>query len=161
LFWLALTPALWLVPPLMVGATRAEGAGWLWPGQRAAHGVAFASLVERVRRTEGIVLAAPLDVVALADRPVYLEPYLFSILAASGQWDAAPVVKGICDGDVRLAVLAHPLDAPDPAYHGYSLWPAAVRNALRRTMVLEGQVAGRYVYVPQAGRTTEPARACD
>ncbi len=117
------------------------------PTDRAA----LDALIEEVRATPGEVLADPLDVVVLAGRPIYFEPYIFSILYGEGRWDVTPLVERICSGGVGLLVLGYPLDGKQPAYHGYPQWPAPAVAALRETMVLQRQQAGRWVYVPGVG----------
>lgn len=108
----------------------------------------FAALVERVRTEPGAVLAAPLDVVVLAGRPILLEPYVFSILETGGHWDSRPLVRQICRGDVRLLVVGQPLESADLVLHAYAHWPESIRAALRQIMVFEGRHASRYIYVP-------------
>jgi hypothetical protein len=80
-----------------------------------------------------------------------LEPYIFSILGTEGRWDATPLVRQICKGDVTLLVLGYPLEQSDGRqFDGYTFWPAPVTEALRATMVLDRQQAGRYLYVPRS-----------
>jgi hypothetical protein len=115
-------------------------------------------IVNRVRAEPGPVLAQPLDVVALAGRDIVLEPYLFSILATEGRWDTGPLVQRICAHEIRLVVLGNPLDAPGPSYQGYPFWPAPILDALRASMVLEDERAGRFLYVPARGTTANPLK---
>ncbi len=110
----------------------------------------FNSLVERVEATYGTVLADPLDVLVLADRPILLEPILYSLLEQDGSWDPAPMVERVCHGEIALLVLGYPLEEVGQRF------PPAVAAALRRTMQLERTVplAGRSRYIlvrdPQA-----------
>jgi hypothetical protein len=113
-------------------------------GSRAAE---LGPVVERVRAQPGPVLADPLDVVALADKEILFEPYLFSILAMNGRWDPEPLIRRICDRQIGLVVLGWPLDAP-PTYHGYPYWVAPILEAVRESMVLDSRQAGRFLYAP-------------
>lgn len=158
LVFLLLTPRLWtnlaaLAPPagLIVLPPDPELAGQ------------FARVVDRVRAEPAEVLANPLDVIALAERPVLFEPYLFGILYQRGQWDPAPLVARICAGEVGLLVIHHPLEEDGGAYHGYSVWPAPVLAALRQTMALEAERAGRFLYAPAlaGSRSAGTGAGCD
>jgi hypothetical protein len=117
----------------------------------------ISSVIERVKSEPAEVLAEPLDVVVLAGRPILLEPYIFSILHRQGRWDADPLARRICAGDVGLLVLEQPLEADDLGLHGYPHWPVPILMALRDTMRLESEQAGRLLYVP---RQDLPAPRC-
>jgi hypothetical protein len=132
---------------LVVGVLAIRYYPQLWPSDDRME--AFSRVVERVRSEPREVLADPLDVVVLAERPIMLEPYLFSILASEERWDAGPLARRICAGDLGLLVTSYPLESDGPEYHGYSRWPAPVLAALRSTMVLEVRDDGRFVYVPR------------
>jgi len=115
--------------------------------------------VARVAADPRMVIAYPLDVIALADRPIEFEPYIYSLLASEGRWDVAPVVDAVCNGAVGLLVLNAPVEAPVPSYPGFVMWPAPLLTVLRATMQLETVQAGLYVYVPRAsGRATACSR---
>jgi len=147
LFGLVLSP-IWLPHPAEDLSSVVNHT--LRPDQRQA--TEFAGLLQRVRSEPRGVLAEPLDVVALADRDVLFEPYIFSILQREGQWDAGPLVHQVCSGQIGLLVLDHPLEGPDWQYHGYPHWPVQVLEALRSTMRLERMQARLFLYVP----TTTP-----
>ena len=118
-----------------------------WIAESAGWQAELQSLVERVRAEPGQVLADPLDVVALAARPVLLEPYIYSILHLQGYWDPAPVAEQICSGQVSLLILSYPLDGAGPLSFGaVPRWPGPVLKALRQTMSLESRPLGRYLY---------------
>jgi hypothetical protein len=134
----------WLPPPAADLGTVLDRT--LHPDERQA--TQFAAVLERVRAEPRGVLAEPLDIVTLAGREILLEPYIFSILDVTGQWDAASVVRQICTGQIGLLVLDHPLEGPDWQTHGYNHWPVAVLDALRTTMQLERTQAALYLYVP-------------
>jgi hypothetical protein len=110
---------------------------------------AWDDLLARVRTEPRMVLAEPLDVIALADRPIEFEGYIYNILASEGRWDMAPLVAAICDQAVGLLVLQQPIEKGGLHYHGYAFWPAPALAALRATMQLDSVQAGRYVYVPR------------
>jgi hypothetical protein len=108
-------------------------------------------VVERVRGISGVIVAEPLDALTMASKPTLVEPWQSDALYRSGTWDITPFVDRVCAGDIQLAVLAHPLDETVVAYQDYGIWPAPLLDALRQKLVLEQQLAGRYIYVPRAG----------
>jgi hypothetical protein len=105
-----------------------------------------APLVERVRGAPGIVLSDPLDVVVLADRPIFIEPTDFAIRERDGSWDPAPVVDLLCSGHIPLVILGYALDDVGER------WPRAIVAAMQHTLVLAETVPlanrARYIYVP-------------
>ncbi len=135
-----------------------------WPQPDPAEVEEQHDLVERVRSTPGEVLAAQLDLIALADRPILLEPYIYSILEREGRWDSRPLARSICNREVALLVFEHPLEHGSGEYHGYASWPAPVLAALQDTMVLDEQRGGFYLYVPrrpgQPSLFDEPPQFC-
>jgi hypothetical protein len=157
-----------IVPILLLGATLVAvtpllgGAGRMrpsWPQQGPGEQEQMQALVERVRSEPQAVLAAPLHLVALADRPILLEPYIFSILEREGRWDSGPLVRRICGREIGLLVFEHPLEDGSGRYHGYDFWPARVLAALQDTMVFEREEAGYLLYVPQPIGQIAPAGA--
>lgn len=149
----ALTPSLLLGAHLalvapVAGASAFRGAAALWPN--VAYANELNEVIERVRSEVGDVLAEPLDVVALADKRILVEPYFFNILHGESRWDAEPVVHRICSREVGLLILDRDLDRLEHSgYHGYAHWPAPVLAAFREVMVLNLERAGRFVYVPR------------
>ncbi len=135
-----------------------------WPQPDPAEVEEQQELVELVRSTPGAVLAAQLGLIALADRPILLEPYIYTILEREGRWDSRPLARSICSGEVALLVFEHPLEDGSGEYHGYAFWPAPVLAALQDTMVLHEQRGGYYLYVPrqpgQPSLVDEPPRFC-
>jgi hypothetical protein len=152
---LALLPWLSLAAVVLLGISVGARSPRLWPG--AAPADELQQVIERVRAEPREVLAVPLDVVVLADRPVLLEPYVFSIRYSLGLWDPRPLVQRICEGGVGLVVLDRPLESDIPPYHGHALWPEPVLRALRATLLLERRHAGRYLYVPGPRQGVAPA----
>ena len=151
----------WLLPPAADLGTVLDR--MLHPDQRQV--TEFAAVLERVRTEPRGVLAEPLDIVTLGGREILLEPYIFSILNQQGRWDAAPVVREICTGQIGLLVLDHRLEGPDWATDGYNHWPVAVLDALRATMQLDRAQASLFLYVPvtKTGRTQQndaPPQPC-
>jgi hypothetical protein len=153
LLGLLATP-LWLPPPAFDMATVVDGV--LRPDRRQV--TEFAAVLERVHSEPRGVLSEPLDIVTLAGREILLEPYVFSILNQQGRWDAAPVVRQICTGQIGLLVLDHPVEGPDWETHGYNHWPPAVLDALRATMQLERTQASLFLYVPRGDALPELCR---
>jgi hypothetical protein len=116
----------------------------------------FAQLVDRVRVEPGGVLADPMDVVVLADRPIELEPLIFSIFELDGRWSSRPLVRRICSGQVSLLILDHSLDSTGSQF-GIPDWPPSVVSSLRERFLLSGQLAGRLLYTPSPlSRCQEP-----
>lgn len=109
----------------------------------------FYALVDRVQAESREVLAATLDVVTLADRPLLLEPYIFSVLWHQGAWNPQPLVQRICARQVGLLLFFNPLEFGSGTYHGISYWPPPVLKALQETMVFDSVQAGRYLYIPK------------
>jgi hypothetical protein len=147
--WLLLLDLVWIASRLLldVPATLSE----LQTATDATQQSEFQALVDRVRAEPGPVLADPLDVVVLADRPVLLEPLIFGIFERQGSWDPAPLVTTICSGGVSLLVLDSPIErVAEYAPLGAPWWPEAVVLALRQRMQLDSLTAGRYVYVPSS-----------
>jgi hypothetical protein len=109
------------------------------PGDRAA----FAQLVQRVAEARGTVLTDPLDITVLAERPIVLEPILYSLREQDGSWDSRALVEQVCSGQVSLVILGYPLAEVSQRF------PPTVGRALQQTFVLEERVplAGRTRYV--------------
>jgi hypothetical protein len=91
-------------------------------------------LVERVAATPGTVLADPLDVLVLANRPILLEPIVYSLREQDGSWDARPMLARLCSGEVQLIVLGYP-----PQEMGLR-FPRAVAAAVARAFVVVEEV---------------------
>ncbi|HET6317489.1 MAG TPA: hypothetical protein VFG86_13595, partial [Chloroflexota bacterium] len=91
-------------------------------------------LVQRVRLTEGGVLADPLDVLVLAERPILLEPIMYSLRERDGSWDSAPLVAQVCAGQISLVVLGYP---PEELAQRF---PPSVAAAIQRAFEVSGTV---------------------
>jgi hypothetical protein len=111
----------------------------------------FDSLVERVREEPGIVMADPPDVTVLADRPVYFEPLIYSVLMAEGEWQPDRVVDTICRGQVTLLILDYRLGDHSDTYGSFDAFPTPVTRALEEVMTYEGTQANRSVYTLRSG----------
>jgi hypothetical protein len=122
----------------------------------------FDRLVERVRSEPREVLADPPDVVVLAGRPNLLELYFSTIRYREGLWDPTPLVERICRGDVGLLAIKYELESDARGiYQGYEFWPPPILAALRESMRLESQQAGRFLYVPLDASSRASRRADD
>jgi hypothetical protein len=103
-------------------------------------------LVERVDTTPGTVLADPLDVTVLANRPILIEPTDYAVRERDGSWDPTPIVEMLCRGEVGLVVLGYTLDDVGER------WPRAITTTMMQTLRLDETVPlanrARYVYVP-------------
>jgi hypothetical protein len=135
--WWGVLGALLLVGNAAVAVNGAQG----WLGARPAFLVAGAAielplrqLVERVAATPGTVLADPLDVLVLADRPILLEPIIYSLREQDGSWDPRPMVARLCSGEVKLIVLGYP-----PQELGLR-FPRPVAAAVSRAFVVVDEV---------------------
>ncbi len=144
------------VLPLLGGMDRLIPS---WPGANRAEAAEQRALIERVRNTQGAVLSSPLELLALADQPILLEPYVFNHLYVMGRWDPAPVVRRVCAGDVGLLIFYNPVEQGSGVYHGYGFWPLPVLRALQETMVLQERRGGLYLYVPHAPEDRREASA--
>jgi hypothetical protein len=102
-------------------------------------------LVERTRASSDLVLADPVDVLVLAGKHPLFEPLLLSTFVADGRWDVRPLVDSVCTQRLGLVVVDRPISQLD--------WPAPLREAVDGTMRLQGELAGRLVYVPRASRS--------
>jgi hypothetical protein len=136
------------VTPLVGGAARIRPASVPQPDPNYVR--EYNALIEQVRSERGAVLASSLDVVALADRAILLEPYIFSILYSQGRWDPDPLIRRICSRQIGLLVFYNPLEHGTGQYHGYAFWPLPVLTALQQTMTLEASRGGRFLYVPRS-----------
>jgi hypothetical protein len=87
--------------------------------------------------------------VVLADRDVFFEPLVYSVLFEEGEWDAQQAVATICAGQVGLVVVDFPLEQVGANYGQFGAWPAPVLSALEKVMRLESNQAHRNVYVPR------------
>jgi hypothetical protein len=121
---------------------------WSEVAPNPAYEAEFKKLVERVQAEPREVLAEPLDVVVLAGRRTLFEPTIFGILHGQGLWDASPLYRDICAGQIGLLVLSQPLGDELQQRRGYAHWPAAIIGTLQDTMVFDAMQAGRSVYVP-------------
>lgn len=147
-----LAATLAVVTPLVGGPARMRPS---WPQPDPSGVTEYRALVDRVRSAPGGVLSAPLDALALADRPILLDPYIFSILERERRWDPSPIVRRICGRQIGLLIFYNPLEYGSGQYHGYAYWPASVLAALQETMVLDDRRAGLYIYVPRPAATRE------
>jgi hypothetical protein len=116
-----------------------------------SHDPEFDSLVKRVREEPGIVMADPPDVTVLADRPVYFEPLIYSVLMAEGEWQPGRAVDTICSGQVTLLILEYRLGDHSDTYGSFDAFPPPVTRALEAVMRYEGTQANRNVYSLRSG----------
>jgi hypothetical protein len=133
----------WAQPSLALRSILPEQA------QRSVrHTEQFAWVVERARSAPGAVLSESVDVLALAGRPMIVEPYITTIMYDAGRWDLTPLVREICAGKVGLLIVKGPLETGN-GYNDYirsAMWPKPVLEALRETMILETVKADLFVY---------------
>jgi hypothetical protein len=110
----------------------------------------FDEVVERVRAAPGTVLADPLDVLVLADRPILLEPIVYSLREQDGSWDSAPLVARLCAGEVSLVVLGYP-----PGEMAQRFPPSVAAAVQRLFEVTQTETVGgsqRWLLTPAPGR---------
>jgi hypothetical protein len=107
----------------------------------------LAEVASRIRSEPAAVLSEPLDVGVLAGRHILLEQFTFSIFEEQGTWDASPLVRDICNGDVGLLVIDYPIDrASQRATDNFPVWPQPVVDALLQSMTLERQDGEFFLY---------------
>jgi hypothetical protein len=124
---------------------------------RLENDAGFSRLVARVRSEPREVLAEPMDILVLADKPILLEPLIFSLLVAANKWDPRPVVDRICAGDVGLLILITRLEElPQNQVRGYPMWPPPVTAALMDRMQFDAEQAGRFIYVSRSLESLTP-----
>jgi len=103
-------------------------------------------LIERVRSAQGTVLADPLDVIVLSNRPIFFEPTDFGIRERNGTWDSTRIVELLCRKQGPLIIRGYALDDVGER------WPASLVTAMQRTLVSDETVPlanrARWVYVP-------------
>ena len=100
----------------------------------------------------------PMDAVALAGKPLYVEPAIFSILADAGIIPTGPVIDTIRTGGVGVVVMDLRPDG-EQWFHGAGqpIWRADVLAAMRESMELRSEKAGRLIYTP---RGSQPPGEC-
>ena len=84
--------------------------------------------------------------VVLANRPVYFEPLIYSVLMAEGAWRPEAAVDTICSGQVRIVVLDYRSGHHSDTYGSRDAFPAPVLRALESVMRYETTQANRSVY---------------
>jgi hypothetical protein len=125
---------------------------------RSVRAAEMADLVACVRAAPGEAIAMPMDVVVLADKPLFIDAAIFKFLADAGQVSTAPVVETIRSSGVGVAVMdLRP--GEDQWVHGAGqpIWHADVLDALRESMVFRSEKAGRMIFTP---RGKQPPSAC-
>jgi hypothetical protein len=122
----------------------------------ANDGSTFKRLVDEVRNENGVVLAESLDVVVLADHPVWFEPFAFSMLEHERRWNSQPLVDDICAGRINLLVLSYPIESDilPVGLSDFPMWPNSVMVALRHSMQREKILASHWVYTTIANAAT-------
>lgn len=123
-------------------------ASWVQARPTYLRSTSLQPLVERVAAARGTVLADPLDVLVLANRPILLEPIVYALREQDGSWDPSALVGRICGGEVSLVVLGYPLGEMGQRF------PVAVAEAVQRGFVVEGTEAvgggQRWLLVPRS-----------
>jgi hypothetical protein len=115
--------------------------------ERAA---SFAEVVRCVRAAPGASIGMPMDAVVLAGEPLYVEPAIFTILVDAGVVQGAPVIDTIKSGGVGVVVMdLRPEGAQWQHGAGQPIWRPDVLDALRETMQLRSEKAGRLIYTPK------------
>jgi hypothetical protein len=125
---------------------------------RDARAAELSEVIACVRAAPGQAIAMPMDVVVLAGKPLYVEPAIFSILANAGVVPVEPVLQTIRSGGVGVVVMDLRPDG-DQWLHGAGqpIWRQDVLAAMRESMTLRSEKAGRLIYTP---RGSQPPPAC-
>lgn len=111
--------------------------------------VTLPRLTKIVKSVPGPVLSDDISLLVLAGKPVYFEPFLFSLLAKEGKWDPRPLVARIRAQEYDLLVLGHELSRPLSPYHGIESWHNDLWSEMRAQYQLVHQVGPFYVYEPK------------
>jgi len=85
----------------------------------------FRLVVERFDGVEGPVLSDDAGFLLASGRPLWLQPFIMTQLAAAGLWDEGPVVDGLRAGDFALVIVQR-----QPAAVFRSRYTPAMRRAL-------------------------------
>jgi len=127
------------------------------------HAPTFNLFLAEMRREQGIVLAETLDIAVLSDRPLYFEPFAFSMLEYEGRWDSRPLVDDICAGRISLLILSYPIsvDIHPVGLREFPMFPPSVMAALRHAMRYEGMRHDHWVYRPPESPTAVSIAACE
>ena len=101
------------------------------------------------------MLTDPLDITVMADRPIVLEPILYSLREQDGSWDSRALVEQICSGQVGLVILGYPLNEISQRF------PPTVGRAVQETFVLDEQVPLAWPVAGMCWCVTLPRSAAD
>jgi hypothetical protein len=137
-----------------------------WSGQtalaatsdQASRSAELAQVVACVRAAPGDAIAMPMDVVALADKRILVEPISYTIFADAGMISTGPLIAMIQRGEVGVVVMDLRPDAPQWQHGaGQPIWRDDVLAAMRESMTLRSEKAGRMIYTPRA---SQPPAEC-
>ena len=113
----------------------------VWSGARAGE---MAALSEKIRDASKPVISDDMVILRRSGKPVLWEPAIFTQLAKTGAWDAAPFVARILAGDFALFLTVG--DRGDPLYD--SRYSEAIADAMDRAYPVREHLAGYTLHMP-------------
>ena len=119
----------------------------------------FNHLVQDVSGEPGIVISESMDIAALADQPLYIEPFAYSMYELQGKWNSAPLVDEICARHVTLLLLSYPLEKY-AGLEGIPTWPPSLTAAFRASMQFEQVRAFHWLYRPNPSLDANTTARC-
>jgi hypothetical protein len=150
----------------VVGSTLMATVVAAWSGQtalaatsdQASRSAELSQVVACVRAAPGDAIAMPMDVVALADKRILVEPISYTIFADAGMISTGPLIAMIQSGQIGVVVMDLRSDAPQWQHGaGQPIWRDDVLAAMRESMTLRSEKGGRMIYTP---RGSQPPSEC-
>jgi hypothetical protein len=106
----------------------------------------IASMTNRVREAEGIVLADEyMGLIPLAGKRLYYQPFEFKMMAEGGIWDEQPFLDEIAQGKFELALLYFP-----PSWSSFEArWTPRMREVIQESYSRDTILANTWLYRPR------------
>jgi hypothetical protein len=126
---------------------------------RVEREAAIADVIACVKAAPGEAIAMPMDVVVLAGKRLFIDAAIHKFLADDGQLSTAPLLQTIRSGGVGVVVMDLRSDT-DQWIHGAGqpIWREDVLQALRDSMTLRSEKAGRLIYTPKGNQPPPECR---
>jgi hypothetical protein len=94
---------------------------------------------------EGIVISDNPRLSLVAKRPFFVEPFPYSYLEKTGNWNSAELLSLMKDGSVELFIMTNPFEQP-LTWQRVTRLPQSVIETAKAEYNLAGRVDGYYVY---------------